>query len=188
MVTGERWLKFRCSGCGNCCKDPLLPLTDQDVLRIAKRTGEEAKDFVRWVDRDGIDMDGEPEAFVRLRQGKRVMVMRHRRGGCYYLGEDDRCTIYASRPLGCRIFPFDPSFDKRGKLRRLRLIQATDCRYELDGAADPEQIRELSASHEAATLAYQARVAEWNREQTRRTRAGRAAQTAAEFLSFLRVV
>ncbi len=187
MVPGERWLKFRCTGCGNCCKDPLLPLTDRDVLRISQRTGDRPQDFVRWVDRDGIDMDNEPEAFVRLRQGKRVMVMRQQGGGCRYLGSDDRCTIYGSRPLGCRIFPFDPSFDKQRKLRRLRLIQATDCQYELDGQNDPEKIRELHARHEGATLAYQARVAEWNREQARRVRAGKRAQTAGEFLSFLGV-
>ncbi len=28
-----------------------------------------------------------------LRQGKRVMVLRHAGGGCRYLGVDDRCTI-----------------------------------------------------------------------------------------------
>jgi Fe-S-cluster containining protein len=188
MVTGERWLKFRCTGCGNCCKDPLLPLTDRDVLRIVQRTGDDPQEFITWVDRNGIDMDDEPEAFVRLRQGKRVMVMRHQGGGCRYLGSDDRCTIYGSRPLGCRIFPFDPTYGKDGKLRRLKLIQATDCQYELDGKNDPVAIQELHGRHEGATAAYQVRVAEWNREQARRVRAGRAAQTAREFLSFLGVV
>jgi Fe-S-cluster containining protein len=184
-ATGERFLKFRCTGCGNCCKDPLLPLTDQDVARISQRTGERPTAFVRWVDRNGIDMDDEPEAFVRLRQGKRVMVMRQGAGGCHFLGKDDRCTIYGARPLGCRIFPFDPSYTKQGKLRRLKLIQATDCLYELDGANDPNAVRELHTRHEGATLAYQARIAEWNLVQTRRKRQGKQAQTAGEFLKFL---
>ena len=100
MATGERFLKFRCTGCGNCCKDPLLPLTDQDITRITQRIGVEAETFVRWVDRMGIDMDDEPEAFVMLRQGKRVMTLRHEGGKCRYLGDDDRCSIYGSRPLG----------------------------------------------------------------------------------------
>jgi len=187
MASGEKLLKFRCTGCGNCCKDPLLPLTGSDVDRIQQRTGDDPRDFVRWVDRMGIDMDDEPEAFVRLRQGKRVMVMRQGRGGCHYLGKDDRCTIYASRPLGCRIFPFDPTYTKQGTLRRLKLIQATDCQYELDGENDPEQIRDLHGRHEGATTAYQERVAEWNREQASRRRKGHAARTAGEFLSFLGV-
>jgi Fe-S-cluster containining protein len=188
MATGESFFKFRCTGCGNCCKDPLLPLTDQDVARIEQRTGIEALEFVRWVDRNGIDMDGEPEAFVRLRQGKRVMIMRQGRGGCHFLGDDDRCTIYASRPLGCRVFPFDPSYTKDGKLRRLKLIQATDCQYELDGKNDPQAVHDLHERHQGATTRYQARIAEWNREQARRVRHGGAAQTAREFLSFLGVL
>jgi len=188
MASGEHFLKFRCTGCGNCCKEPILPLTDQDVLRIKQRTGQDPRTFVRWVDRHGIQMDDEPEAFVKLRLGKRVMVMRQGRGGCHYLGEDERCTIYASRPLGCRIFPFDPTYTERGKLRRLKLIQAADCRYELDGANDPDAIRNLQARHQTATLRYQERVAEWNREQTRRRRQGRPAQTARQFLAFLGVL
>jgi Fe-S-cluster containining protein len=187
MSSGQRLLKFRCTGCGNCCKDPLLPLTDLDVLHIKQRTGLEPARFVRWVTRFEIDMDDEPESFVVLRQGKRVMVMRQGRGGCTFLGADDRCTIYASRPLGCRIFPFDPSFSARGKLRRLKLIQATDCRYELDGRNDPSLLHELHERYERAALAYQERVAHWNRAQQRRRRAGRAAQSAPEFLAFLGV-
>jgi len=29
---------------------------------------------------------------------------------CPALGQDDLCTIYASRPLGCRVFPLDPLY------------------------------------------------------------------------------
>jgi Fe-S-cluster containining protein len=188
MATGERFFKFRCTGCGNCCKDPLLPLTDQDIVRIQQRTGVEARTFVRWVDRNGIDMDDEPEAFVKLRPGKRVMVMRQGKGGCHFLGADDRCTIYASRPLGCRIFPFDPTYSRQGKLRRLKLIQATDCQYELDGSNDPASVQDLHTRHEGATARYQERVAAWNQEQARRVRQGRAVQTASDFLTFLGVV
>ena len=188
MATGERLFKFRCTGCGNCCKDPLLPLTDQDVLRIQQRTGEEALGFVRWVDRNAIDMDDEPEAFVRLRQGKRVMVMRQGGGGCHFLGKDDRCRIYASRPLGCRIFPFDPTYNKQGKLTRLKLIQATDCIYELDGDNDPDDVQKLHQRHDDATTRYHERIATWNQEQARRKRQGKSAQSARDFLSFLGVL
>jgi Fe-S-cluster containining protein len=187
-MAAQDLLKFRCTGCGNCCKEPLLPLTDKDVIRIRQRTGDDPREFVRFIDRNAIDMDDEPESFMRLRQGKRVMILRHQGGGCRYLGDDDRCTIYGSRPLGCRVFPFDATFSKEGKLRRLKLIQAADCRYELDGKNDPDGIRELQQRHESATAAYQARIAEWNREQARRTRQGKRAQTAREFLAFLGVV
>jgi Fe-S-cluster containining protein len=184
----HKWLSFRCTGCGNCCKEPLLPLTDFDVKRIAARTGDAPKDFVTWVDRQGIDMDDEPEGFVILKQGKRVMTLRHERGGCRYLDEEDRCSIYTSRPVGCRIFPFDPTFGKKdGKLRRLTLIQAADCKYELDGKNSVPEIKKLSEQHEETTHAYQDRIAEWNSVQTKRKRSGKSAQTAREFFAFLGV-
>jgi Fe-S-cluster containining protein len=178
-------LKFRCTGCGNCCRDPLLPLTDADVRRIVEHTGHPAADVVRFVDPNGIDMDDEPEAFAILRQGKRVMVLRHRAGGCIYLGADARCTIYKARPLGCRIFPFDPRFDRDGKVKRLNLIQATDCLYELDGANDPHVMRRLHGRYEEATRLYQQKIAAWNGVQLRRKRAGGEAQSARQFLAFL---
>ncbi|HEX7901144.1 MAG TPA: YkgJ family cysteine cluster protein [Planctomycetota bacterium] len=32
------------------------------------------------------------------------IVLRQKDGGCVYLGEDDRCSIYADRPAACRRF------------------------------------------------------------------------------------
>lgn len=188
MKNGHSYLGFRCTECGNCCKDPILPLTDVDVKRIMAGTGDSPDDIIKWVDRNAIDMDDEPEAFVMLRQGKRVMTMRQGRGGCRYLGADDRCNIYSIRPLGCRAFPFDPTFKRDGTLRRLKLIQATDCRYELDGHNDVDEMRQLHERYDAATNDYQDRVAEWNRAQRRRRRQGKAAQTAREFLEFIGIV
>jgi len=185
VASREDLLKFRCTGCGNCCKEPLLPLTDADIVRISQRTGDRPEDFVRFVDGDAIDLDDEPEAFALLRQGKRVMILRHQGGGCRYLGADLRCTIYRARPLGCRIFPFDPTWDRKGGLRRLRLIEAADCKYELDGDNDVEEMRELHQRHEAATTAYQQKVADWNLLQQRRKRAGKKPQTARQFLTYL---
>jgi len=185
VTSGRALLKFRCTGCGNCCKDPLLPLTDADVARIIDRTHEKAVDIVRFVNRHQIDMDDEPEAFVRLRQGKRVMVLAHRNGGCHYLGSDNRCKIYGFRPLGCRVFPFDPRFTKTGALRRLRLIQATECKYELDGKNYVANIRELQHRHDDAVNAYHDKIAHWNKQQLARRRKGLAAETVSAYLEFL---
>jgi Fe-S-cluster containining protein len=185
VTSGRALLKFRCTGCGNCCKDPLLPLTDADVARIISRTNERAADIVRFVNRHQIDMDDEPEAFVRLRQGKRVMVLAHHHGGCHYLGADNRCKIYGFRPLGCRVFPFDPRFTETGALRRLKLIQATDCKYELDGQNYVSNIRELQYRHDDAVNAYHDKIAEWNKRQLARRRAGQAAETVRAYLDYL---
>lgn len=182
---GAKNLSFRCTGCGNCCKEPLLPLTDVDVRRISLSTGDPARDIVRWVDKAGIEMDDEPEAFVNLRQGKRVMVLAHSGGGCRYLGDDDRCTIYAARPLGCRLYPFDPTFKKDGSLRRLTIVRATECPNESDGDTTVAQLRAMDDAYQAAHAGWNEKIAEWNRAQTAKKRAGKAAGLASAFLSFV---
>jgi len=178
-------LRFRCTGCGNCCRDPLLPLTDADLHRVADHTGLPASEIIKWVDRHGIELSGEPESFVTLRTGRRVMVLRHVQGHCRFLGADDRCTIYAARPLGCRIFPFDPDFNRKGEMVRLRMIEATDCPYEKDGKNSKVEIRTLHRQTEAELAAYHARVVEWNRAQRARVRRGLTAATPREYLEFL---
>lgn len=186
-VPGARFLKFQCTGCGNCCKEPLLPLTDEDVRRIVDRTGHAPRDIVRVVDRHAIEMDDEPGGFAMLRQGKRVMVLRHERGRCRYLGDDDRCTIYESRPLGCRIYPFDPEFDTKKKLKRLTLVEAAECPYEMTGSTDVESLRQLHVEYSAEHERYIARIAAWNRAQRKRKRDGKAAQPASAFFAFMRL-
>lgn len=183
--SSRRWLRFRCTGCGSCCREPLLPLTDGDLRRIVRATGDDPRDVVAWVTPEQIAMDDEPEAFVRLRGGPRVMVMRQGRTGCRFLGPDQRCRIYASRPQGCRVFPFDADFDRSGALRRLRLIQGADCRYALDGHNDPAAIRRRQECYGEATHRYHARVARWNAGQAVRRDAGRAPGSGPEFLRFL---
>jgi Fe-S-cluster containining protein len=189
VVPGKKYLSFRCTGCGNCCRDPLLPLTHFDLRLIVDRTGDSPEDIVRWVDKWGIDMDDEPEAFVKLRQGKRVMVLAHEYGACRYLGDDNRCSIYSSRPLGCRIYPFDPEYFKRGpragKLRRLKLIHACECPHELDGQNDPAKLHALHVRYESMLHAYHEKVADWNRLQGQRKRRGLSPSTAREYLAWL---
>lgn len=181
-------LKFRCTGCGNCCKEPLLPLTDEDLMRLVSHTGSDPMQLVRFVTKDEIDMDHEPEGFASLRQGMRVMVLKHVQGRCMYLGADDRCSVYTERPLGCRVFPLDPTFSRSGKLVRLQLIQATECLYELDGHNSVRTLATLNQSYDSAMLRYRAKIADWNRLQRRRKRQGQRAQTARDFLAFLGVV
>lgn len=179
-------LRFRCSGCGNCCKEPVLPLTNEDVRRLAAATGDEPADFVRFLPSSAIAMDHEPEAFLRLRQGRRVMTLRQSNGRCRYLTSEDRCSVHDARPLGCRVFPLDATFGKRdGRLRRLTLIQATTCEYELDGRQSVPRLRRLTADYEAANARWHLWIAEWNRRQASRARRGLAAQPARALFEFL---
>ncbi len=166
----------------------LLPLTDADVSRIAEATGDDPMSIVRWVSADGIELSDVPEVFVQLRQGRRVMVLRHARGGCRYLGTEqnpDACRMYEDRPLGCRIFPFEPTFTKGGSLKHLHLIDTTECPYELDGANDLDKLRTLSDRFDEEWTTYCERIELWNRQQRNRRRRGVERLSGRAFLSFL---
>jgi Fe-S-cluster containining protein len=187
-MTIRELLKFRCTGCGNCCKDPLLPLTHEDLAELASHTLSDPMKLVKFVGREAIDMDDEPEGFALLPQGRRVMVLKHVNKRCMYLGPDDRCTVYAYRPLGCRVFPFDPTFSRSGKLVRLTLIQATDCRYELNGHNSVKGLMRLNRRYDDALQRYHAKLAQWNQKQRGRKRRGQPVQSARKLLEFLGVV
>jgi hypothetical protein len=68
------------------------------------------------------------------------------------------------------------------------LIDATQCDHALDGDNDVDSLRTLHQRHEAATRSYQVKIADWNRLQNARRRAGKKAQTAREFLQYLGVL
>jgi Fe-S-cluster containining protein len=142
-------------------------------------------ELVRWIAPKQIDLDDEPEAFVRLRTGKRVMTLRQERTGCIFLGADQRCRVYEARPLGCRVFPFDTKFDTKGKLRRLELIPATDCPYELNGKNPISTIRRQQREFLDEVDAYQAKVFAFNQLQRKRSQASRSLLTSGDFLQFL---
>ena len=178
-------LGFRCTGCGNCCRDPLLPLTDADLRRITDHTGLMPMEIVKWVSQREIDLPSSDDNFVHLRPGRRVMVLRHYYGRCRFLDARNHCTIYAHRPQGCRIFPFDPSFSKTGKLIRLRLIDATDCPYESDGTNRIPELRRLNQDTERELNEYHERVRSWYHQQLLRKRSGKAVALARDYLGFL---
>jgi len=62
---------------------------------------------------------------------------------------------------------------------------ATECPYELDGDNDPGELKALHENYERECREYHERIAEWNRLQRRRLRAGKPVQTAGEYLVFL---
>lgn len=138
-----------------------------------------------WVTAQQIDLDDEPEAFVRLRSGRRVMILRHVRGGCVLLDSKNRCSAYQARPLGCRVFPFDSKFDRAGKLQRLELIQATDCSHDRSGKQSVPTIRRQQLSFLDEVDAYQAKIGAFNQLQRSRGQKGRSLMTSADFLRFL---
>jgi Fe-S-cluster containining protein len=85
----DAFARIDCTRCANCCKTMPPAVTEEDSRRIAAHLGMAE------------------EAFVAA-----YLVEDEEKGGdcmkaapCPFLGEDDRCTIYAVRPQACREFP-----------------------------------------------------------------------------------
>ena len=187
VSSGTHHLRFRCTSCGNCCRDLRVPLTQADLRRLVDTTGRPAAEFVAWLPSAAVDLTGEPGSLVVLDhvEGRVLMTLAHRDGACASLGADQRCTVYAARPASCRLYPFAPSFGRRGGLRRLRLLSGTRCDYARDGHNDPHALREADLERWAEHRTYLAQIQAWNRVQRHRALLGHRLQSAREFLAFL---
>lgn len=185
MASGLGLLSFRCTACGNCCRDLRVPLTSADLQRLMRQSGETASQIVAWLEPEAVDMTGEPGSFVLLTQRRALMTLAHRDGACRFLGADQRCSVYAERPASCRLFPFAPSFGPRGGLRRLRLLSGTACERAHDGRNDPHALRVADERRWAEHRAYLLQVSSWNRAQRHRERLGHQLRGALEFFEFL---
>jgi Fe-S-cluster containining protein len=187
MASGLVFLRFRCTSCGNCCRDLRVPLTAADVRRLVDATGEAPARVVAWLEPDDVDMTGEPESFVLLdRPGRRVlMTLAQHDRACRFLGADERCTVYEARPASCRLYPFTVSFGPRGGVRRLRLLGGTECDYARDGHNDAHALRVADEQRWAEHRSYLRHVEDWNRMQRRRERLRHALLGADEFFELL---
>jgi uncharacterized protein len=74
--------------CTVCCHDTNMPLTLGDLERITA-LGHRPDDF---------SQPDEAEGYLRLRNTKQ--------GDCFFLEADGRCRVNATKPEGCRLYPF----------------------------------------------------------------------------------
>ena len=90
-------LKFECLGCGRCCRgEPgAIWFTEKEEKRLASRIG--------------LSLDAFRRSHVTGRYGRPSIVERPNGECCLLDGASGRCTVYAVRPLQCRLFPFWPS-------------------------------------------------------------------------------
>ena len=89
-------VRFRCIRCGICCGDTKdksrhVLLLKNEVEQIAKATGRQIFNFAAKIE------DNAPYSYK---------MKKRKNGKCVFL-ENNRCTIYSSRPLICRFYPFE---------------------------------------------------------------------------------
>lgn len=90
----EEGLRFRCTGCGDCCtgESGFVWVNKQEIAALAERLGMEIEQFeARYVQRVGI----------------RKSLKEYANGDCVFFdGKTRRCNVYDDRPRQCRSWPF----------------------------------------------------------------------------------
>ena len=185
MTAQHYALGFHCSQCGNCCRDLRVALTHHDLGRLLRSFGRNARDCIDWLAPDAVDMTSEPSSFVELPVGRRLMVLAHADGACRFLGTDNRCQAYASRPADCRTFPFAFESEATADVRRLTLLPLSGCESAAGPAHDPKALRARDEQRWRALTEYQSLVQRWNRAAWHRRRLGRGLGNADAFFDFL---
>lgn len=183
---GEKYLKFRCTECGNCCSDTIVPVTDEDVRRIMHGTGLKARDVATFYKSSDFDDSGDGLEFANLDGGRRTLGLRKRmddengREACKFF-KDNRCSVYQDRPVTCRVWPFTLRFDASGRrVSSLAVNASLPCPYELDGKNTVSQLVATWKWDDRQDEAWSAKVREWNRTHS----AGRE----DDFLTYLGLV
>jgi len=84
----EVFEEVNCLDCGNCCKSLGPRLTDADIRRITAFLKVKPSEFTSKY----LRMDEENDYVFRQMP-------------CVFLGEDNYCSIYETRPRACRDYP-----------------------------------------------------------------------------------
>jgi len=93
----EAWfadgLRFQCTGCGKCCTGPsgYVFLSKLDLVRLAEHFS--------------LTIEETTKQYTRLVDGQYALLDRPGSDHCLFL-KDKQCSIYASRPIQCRTFPW----------------------------------------------------------------------------------
>jgi Fe-S-cluster containining protein len=131
-------LRFHCTGCGECCSGG----PDYYVF-VSARESERIRCHLEltpgWFNR----------RYVRRTPAGEQVINNQGGGRCVFLGKDNRCRIYAVRPLQCRTYPFWPEVVKsRASWRQ----EARRCEGMDQGRVIPlTRIRAMLAMHRRAS-------------------------------------
>lgn len=97
-ITSQPWysdgLKFKCTGCGDCCTGApgYVWLNTADTAALADEVGLSVAEFER--------------RYVRY-VGVRKSLKERKNYDCVFLdGKTRKCTVYQARPRQCRTWPF----------------------------------------------------------------------------------
>lgn len=159
----EQFLRAECVCCGNCCRQPIVPVNDSDVLRLHKGTGKKIESFVSMYAGTQVELEPDGDYVIHFAHGSRVMGLRRKDGKCVFQDDNNRCSVYEHRPVTCRTFPLAVFLDAKGSIRCLSFIGDITCQRKTGKKRDLKEIRELARWEDAEDRKYYRKVRKWNK-------------------------
>lgn len=92
-----------CLKCANCCKTTSPLFTDKDIQRISRYLKIKPSEFV--------------DRYLRIDEDSDYVLQSV---PCFFLGEDNYCSIYEVRPKACREYPHT------NRIKQYQLLKLTE--------------------------------------------------------------
>ncbi|MBM3943508.1 MAG: YkgJ family cysteine cluster protein [SAR202 cluster bacterium] len=164
-------IKWRCTLCGECCKQYVPLVLPEDVQRIQSSLHRPMSSFItfyRETDFQGpLDESYQPQLF-QTKHGKLVMGLNRvdlegGEVGCIFV-KDNVCSIHSFKPLVCRQYPFQP-VDTANINGPFRLME-NPCfgRHATDELVPEPPLRKNYILFHQKQDAYLEKIKEWNED------------------------
>ncbi|MDZ4857882.1 MAG: YkgJ family cysteine cluster protein [Candidatus Hydrogenedentes bacterium] len=142
---GRHTVQFSCHHCNHCCTEVICLPTPWDVIRIARDTGQDPYKFLDFVTPEDIDeVDEFDPTWLYVGDQRYMMALRRYDHGCHFLDKKTKfCTIYESRPILCRLYPFKVTEFRDGTFKGFTLHDDVGCPRHRDGSTPVKPLYEL---------------------------------------------
>ncbi len=94
----EKGIRFECQGSGNCCVSRgsygFVYLSKKDIKKLSKELKITQQNFIK-------NYCQKTDGYIHLKE------LKKNNGNCIFL-IDKKCSVYKSRPIQCRTWPFWP--------------------------------------------------------------------------------
>lgn len=157
VIKTPQGIRFDCSGCGNCCLNWPVPLTDLDVQNINQYRIAGRGTSVRRLPRGNEKMQTFTHSMEKRSDGR-----------CIFLTEQNRCELHATygetaKPSMCRLFPYTFSMTPDG-VRASVSFASTGVLFN-SGKLLSEQIQMLQERYEIFQQLFPHLEMNWNNVQ-----------------------
>ncbi|MBI5093074.1 MAG: YkgJ family cysteine cluster protein [Candidatus Hydrogenedentes bacterium] len=164
---GKDTVHFKCHHCNHCCTDVVCLPTPWDVIRIVRDTGADPREFLEFITPDEIEeVATNDPTWLRCSGQKYLMALRRDENGCHFLNKATRyCSIYESRPLLCRLYPFKLLESRTGVFKGFVLHDKVGCPRHRDGVYQTGPLYQIYREDDTHQDDYHQLVQVFNRQR-----------------------